>query len=80
MTSQDIREMTFEKAVFGGYDMATVDTFLDNVAAEFAAIQKENAALKGKLRVLVEKVEKRNFGMHAIFPAALRDIQVKGQQ
>lgn len=30
--------------------------------------------------VMVEKVEKRNFGMHAIFPAALRDIQVKGQQ
>jgi len=29
ITAQDIREKTFEKAVFGGYDMGTIDAFLE---------------------------------------------------
>ena len=33
MTPQDIRERTFEKAVFGGYDMAGVDDFMEEAAA-----------------------------------------------
>lgn len=57
MTAQDIREKSFEKAVFGGYDMAAVDNFLEEAAADWTAINKENAVLKSKLKVLVEKVE-----------------------
>lgn len=57
MTVQEIQEIGFEKAVFGGYDMKSVDTFLERVAEEFAAMQKENAALKAKMKVLVEKIE-----------------------
>lgn len=57
ISAQDIREKTFEKAVFGGYDMATVDTFLEAVASDLAALQKENATLRGKMKVLVSKVE-----------------------
>ena len=53
MTVQEIQEIGFEKAVFGGYDMKSVDTFLERVAEEFAAMQKENASLK----VLVDKIE-----------------------
>ena len=30
MTPQDIMDKTFEKAVFGGYDMAAVDDFLNH--------------------------------------------------
>jgi cell division initiation protein len=55
-TAQDIREKTFEKS-FNGYNMGQVDEFLDEMAADFSAMAKENAALKGKMRVLVEKVE-----------------------
>lgn len=55
-TAQDIREKTFEKS-FNGYNMSQVDEFLDEMAADFSAMAKENAALKGKMRVLVEKVE-----------------------
>lgn len=29
MTVQEIQEIGFEKAVFGGYDMKSVDTFLE---------------------------------------------------
>lgn len=57
MTAQDIKEKTFEKAVFGGYDMAGVDDFLEEVADGFTALQKENAVLKGKMKVLVDKIE-----------------------
>lgn len=32
MTVQEIQEIGFEKAVFGGYDMKSVDTFLERVA------------------------------------------------
>ena len=57
MTVQEIQEIGFEKAVFGGYDMKSVDTFLERVAEEFAAMQKENASLKAKMKVLVDKIE-----------------------
>jgi DivIVA domain-containing protein len=57
ITPQSIREKTFEKAVFGGYDMSSVDDFLENVASDFAALQKDAAVLKGKMKVLVEKIE-----------------------
>ena len=57
LTSQDIREKTFEKAVFGGYDMGAVDEFLEEVSTDLAALQKENATLKGKMKVLVDKIE-----------------------
>ena len=57
MTVQEIQEIGFEKAVFGGYDMKSVDSFLERVAEEFAAMQKENAAMKAKMKVLVDKIE-----------------------
>ena len=57
MTPQDIREKTFEKAVFGGYDMASVDECLEEICQDFAALQKENNTLKAKLKVLATKIE-----------------------
>ena len=57
LTPQDISEKGFVKAVFGGYDMEGVDDFLEAVSADYSALYKENAILKGKLKVLVEKVE-----------------------
>ena len=57
ITPQDIKEKTFEKAVFGGYDMAAVDAFLEEISSDLALMQKENATLKGKMKVLVDKVE-----------------------
>lgn len=57
MTVQEIQEIGFEKAVFGGYDMKSVDAFLEKVAEEFAAMQKENETIKAKMKVLVEKIE-----------------------
>jgi len=57
LTPQEITDKVFVKAVFGGYDMTGVDDFLEALSADYAALYKENAILKGKLKVLVEKVE-----------------------
>ena len=57
MKPQDIREKTFEKAVFGGYDMGSVDDFMEEAAAELESAQKEAFVLKSKLKVLVDKIE-----------------------
>ena len=57
ITAQDIREKTFDKSTFGGYAMADVDDFLDSLAGEIAAVQKENATLRAKMKVLVDKIE-----------------------
>jgi len=57
LTPQELREKTFEKAMFGGYDMGGVDNFLDTVAADYATLHNENSVLKSKMKVLVEKIE-----------------------
>lgn len=57
ITPQDIQEKTFGKAMVGGYDMGAVDEFLDELAADYGTLTKENASLKSKMRVLVEKIE-----------------------
>ncbi len=57
LTPQNFREKTFEKALFGGYDMAAVDDFLDEAANDYAAVAKENMVLKSKMKVLVDKIE-----------------------
>jgi len=57
LTPQEVANKEFVKAVFGGYDMAAVDDFLETLTADYTALYKENAILKSKIKVLVEKVE-----------------------
>ena len=57
LTPQEVSTHAFTKAVLGGYNMAMVDEFLDELTDDYTALYKENAALKSKLKVLVEKVE-----------------------
>lgn len=57
ITAQDIREKTFEKSKFGGYDMAEVDEFLEELADDLTNAQKESSVLKSKMKVLVDKIE-----------------------
>lgn len=57
ITAQEIREKIIDKAVFGGYDMGVVDELLESIAGEVEALQRENTALKGKMKVLVDKIE-----------------------
>ena len=57
MTPQEVANCTFAKAVMGGYNMASVDDFLDKLTEDYTALYKENAALKAKLKVLADKME-----------------------
>ena len=57
LTPQEVSERAFSKASFGGYNMAQVDEFLDVLTGDYTALYNENAVLKSKMKVLVEKVE-----------------------
>ena len=71
ITAQDIREKGFERARMGGYDMASVDEFLEELADDVAATQKENAVLKSKMKVLVDKIEEYRANEEALNAAIL---------
>ena len=56
-TPQQIDQISFKKATFGGYDMQQVDEFLEPLTEDYVTLYKENALLKSKMRVLVGKLE-----------------------
>lgn len=71
VTAQDIREKEFEKMRIGGYDTAAVDDFLDEIADDLTACQKENTVLKSKMKVLVSKIEEYRANEEALNMAVL---------
>ena len=56
-TPQQIEQISFNRVPFGGYDMQAVDEFLEPLIEDYVTLYKENALLKSKMRVLVEKLE-----------------------
>ena len=57
LTPQEVSTHSFSKASFGGYNMGQVDEFLDVLTGDYSALYSENAVLKSKMKVLVDKVE-----------------------
>jgi len=57
LTPQQIDQISFGRATFGGYDMEDVDEFLTPLTEDYVILYKENALLKSKMRVLVGKLE-----------------------
>ena len=56
-TPQQIDQISFSKATFGGYNMDDVDAFLEPLTEDYITLYKENALLKSKMKVLVNKLE-----------------------
>jgi len=56
-TPQQIEQISFSRATFGGYDMQAVDEFLEPLTEDYVTLYKENALLKSKMKVLVGKLE-----------------------
>ncbi len=56
-TPQQIDQVSFSRATFGGYDMQSVDEFLEPLTEYYITLYKENALLKSKMKVLVSKLE-----------------------
>lgn len=57
ITPQEIEQVSFNRATFGGYDMQAVDEFLEPLTEDYITLYKENALLKSKMKVLVSKLE-----------------------
>ena len=57
ITPQQIDQISFSRATFGGYDMQSVDEILGPLTEDYITLYKENALLKSKMRVLVAKLE-----------------------
>ncbi len=56
-TPNEIREIRFDKAVFGGYDMGDVDKTFAALSEDYTTLFKENTMLKKKLKLLADTVE-----------------------
>ena len=57
LTPQEVNSRAFQRASFGGYNMGQVDEFLDILTEDYTALYNDNAVLKSKMKVLVDKVE-----------------------
>ena len=74
-TPQQIDQISFGRATFGGYDMQQVDEFLEPLTEDYVTLYKENALLKSKMRVLVGKLEE--YRKHE---AAMKDAVINAQK
>ena len=74
-TPQQIDQISFKKATFGGYDMEQVDEFLEPLTEDYVTLYKENALLKSKMRVLVSKLEEYRKN-----EASMKDAVVNAQK
>ena len=74
-TPQQIEQISFSRATFGGYDMQAVDEFLEPLTEDYITLYKENALLKSKMKVLVGKLEEYRNN-----EASMRDAIVNAQK
>ena len=75
ITPQQIEQISFSRATFGGYDMQSVDEFLEPLTEDYVTLYKENALLKSKMRVLVGKREEYRQN-----EASMKDAMVNAQK
>ena len=74
-TPQQIEQISFSRATFGGYDMQAVDEFLEPLTEDYITLYKENALLKSKMKVLVGKLEEYRSN-----EASMKDAIVNAQK
>ena len=74
-TPQQIEQISFSRATFGGYDMQSVDELLEPLTEDYVTLYKENALLKSKMKVLVSKLEEYRSN-----EASMKDAIVNAQK
>jgi len=57
ITPQELEQLSFGRATFGGYETDSVDAFLEPLIQDYTTLYKENALLKSKMKALVSKLE-----------------------
>ena len=75
ITPQQIEQVAFGTATFGGYDMQAVDEFLEPLTEDYITLYKENTLLKSKMKVLVSKLEE-----YRANEASMKDAIVNAQK
>ena len=75
ITPQEIEQISFSRATFGGYDMQAVDEFLEPLTEDYITLYKENNLLKSKMKVLVSKLEE-----YRANEASMKDAIVNAQK
>ena len=75
ITPQEIEQISFNRATFGGYDMQAVDEFLEPLTEDYITLYKENNLLKSKMKVLVSKLEE-----YRASEASMKDAMVNAQK
>ena len=74
-TPQQIEQIAFGTATFGGYSKTDVDEFLEPLTEDYITLYKENALLKSKMKVLVTKLEEYRSN-----EATMKDAMVNAQK
>ena len=74
-TPQQIEQISFSRATFGGYDMQSVDELLYPLTEDYKTLDKENDLLKSKMKVLVSKLEE-----YRANEASMKDAIVNAQK
>jgi len=74
-TPQQIDQISFSRATFGGYDIRSVDELLEPLTEDYVTLYKENALLKSKMKVLVSKLEEYRSN-----EASMKDAIVSAQK
>ena len=74
-TPQQIEQISFGRATFNGYDKQDVDEFLVPLTEDYVTLYKENALLKSKMKVLVNKLEEYRSN-----EASMKDAIVNAQK
>ena len=75
LTPQEMEQVSFGHATFGGYDTKSVDEFLEPLIEDYTTLYKENALLKSKMKVLVSKLEEYRSN-----EASMKDAIVNAQK
>ncbi len=70
MKSKDINSQKFEKAAFG-YKQEDVDGFLNELAADYSQLEKDNEEINTKLQLLADKVREYRKDEDAVKDALL---------
>lgn len=70
MKAKDINSQKFEKAAFG-YKQEDVDGFLNELAADYSQLEKDNEEINTKLQVLADKVREYRKDEDAVKDALL---------
>lgn len=79
-TPKQLDEITFGKAMFGGYDTASVDKVLEPLTVDYVALYKENALLKSKMRTLIKKMEEKVTASNAAAQEELENARLTAAQ